>query len=228
MSMDDDLRARRWQTWQMLKVNGVRYTDVVSRVANDFDVSEGTVKSDISRMDDWLPKLVEGDVSSGLSHLMELRSVRQRMHELAQDTREAGEDDQLDPRDEIDILRRIADMIESDVELAQSLGMMDKAPEKHKHEHDESLRELERDRLEKVERMREETNLMPFFQGQAELSDADAADMADEANSGPDNISVDVPTDYPPGYGPDADDDDADDAGSDADDGAGWRYSGGP
>lgn len=121
--MRQDLRERRERTWEMLVVMGVSYTDTVSRVASEFDCAEGTVKSDISRMEDWVGKL---DVSyySGVSRLRELRQARQRLRQYEM---QAQQDE--DP----DLASRINDKyrknVVKDLRISQKLGLTNEEPQ---------------------------------------------------------------------------------------------------
>ena len=115
--MDEDLRERRSETWELLVVRGFDYGDVVSRIATKHGVSETAVQTDISRMEDWLPKLDHTNFSSGVSRLRELRSNRQRRQQMVL---EARRDDNREL--ERELLKEIDWAIDMDVRLSQSLG----------------------------------------------------------------------------------------------------------
>lgn len=126
--MRDDLRQRREDTWEMLVVQGFSYTRVVNRLAEKYNVSEGAIKSDIHRIDDWLPDLNEVSQKSGVSRLRELRQNRQRLQQMALEAREAGNTDE-----ELAIRRQIDKAVQTDVELSQSLGLTDREPDQVEH-----------------------------------------------------------------------------------------------
>lgn len=122
--MDDELRQRRQETWDLLVVKGIDYGKVVSRIASKYDISESGVESDISRMDNWLPELDPHNLESGLSRIRELRQNRQRLQQMALEAQNEGNLDK-----ELRIRRQIEESVETDVELAQSLGLTEKEAE---------------------------------------------------------------------------------------------------
>lgn len=124
--MRRDLQDRREKTFDLLVNKGVPYGKVVERIATQYDISESGVESDINRMDDWLPKLVDETDHSrkdGKVRLKELKSNRERLQQMAM---EARRDDNLDR--ELAIRRKIEDSIELEVALRQSLGHMEREP----------------------------------------------------------------------------------------------------
>lgn len=120
--MRDDLRERRERTWELLVVMGVSYSQTVSRVADQFDCAEGTVKSDISRMEDWIHEL---DVSyySGVSRLRELRQARQRLRQYEM---QAQQDE--DHKEAARINHKIKSNLETDIRMSQRLGLTNEEP----------------------------------------------------------------------------------------------------
>jgi len=135
--MQEDLRKRRDETFEMLVVKGYDYRRVVDTLAERYDVAPGTVKSDINRMDDWLPRLAWFDDDDGAGRLRELRKNRQRMHQMATEARQNG-----DVELELKIRRNIGTAVETEVELAQSLGQMTETPDTVEHDATESYSEL--------------------------------------------------------------------------------------
>lgn len=115
--MKEELRERRERTWELLVVMGVQYSQAVSRVANQFDVAESTVKTDISRMETWVDKL---DVSyySGVSRLRELRQARQRLRQYEM---QAQQDEDADLASRIN--DKIAKNLKADLRISQKLGL---------------------------------------------------------------------------------------------------------
>jgi len=124
--MQEDLQKRRDETFEMLVVKGYDYRRVVDTLAERYDVAPGTVKSDINRMDDWLPRLAWFDDDDGAGRLRELRKNRQRMHQMATEARKSD-----DVELELKIRRNIGTAVETEVELAQSLGTMNREPDEH-------------------------------------------------------------------------------------------------
>jgi hypothetical protein len=120
--MNQELRERRERTWELLVVMGVQYSQVVQRVAEQYDCAESTVKTDISRMESWVGKL---DVSyySGVSRLRELRQARQRLRQYEMQAQQ--DEDQ-------DLASRINDKIETnlktDLRISQKLGLTSETP----------------------------------------------------------------------------------------------------
>jgi hypothetical protein len=124
--MDRDLLARREETVDLLVVQGMPYQRVVERIADRHDITQSGVKTDIGRIDDWLPKVIdESDQTrkDALVRLKELRTNRQRLQRMAL---EAQRDDDLET--ELKIRDKIDDSIELDIALSQSLGLTDREP----------------------------------------------------------------------------------------------------
>lgn len=115
--MDEQLRKRRSDTWDLLVVKGLDYRKVVRRVANKYGAKETTIETDITRMEQWLPELNHTNFSSGVSRLRELRENRQRRQQMVLEARRDG-----DTERERELLQEIDWAIETDVRLAQSLG----------------------------------------------------------------------------------------------------------
>jgi hypothetical protein len=125
--MQEHLRKRRDETFEMLVVKGYDYSRVVSTLADRYDVAESTIKTDINRMSDWLPHLSHYDDDNGQGKLRELQKNRQRLHQLATEARQ--DDERLE---ELKIRRRIDKSVSLEVDLAQSLGQM--------HETDDTIK----------------------------------------------------------------------------------------
>lgn len=124
--MDRDLLSRREETVDLLVVQGLPYQRVVERLADRYDITQSGVKTDIGRIDDWLPKVIdESDKTrkDALVRLKELRTNRQRLQRMAL---EAQQDDDLET--ELQIRDKIDDSIELDIALSQSLGLTEREP----------------------------------------------------------------------------------------------------
>jgi len=122
--MQQDLRKRRDETFEMLVVKGYDYRRVVSTLSDRYDVKPKTVEKDISRMSDWLPHLSHYDDDNGAGRMRELQKNRQRLHQMATEARQED-----DTRLELRIRRQIDAAVETEVELAQSLGEMNEEPD---------------------------------------------------------------------------------------------------
>lgn len=120
--MRDDLRERRERTWELLVVMGIEYSKAVSRVASEYDCAEGTVKSDISRMENWVGEL-DVNYYTGVSRLRELRQNRQRKWQMAM---QAQQDEDLGL--ERKIRKDIDDNIVKDIRMSQRLGLTNEEP----------------------------------------------------------------------------------------------------
>lgn len=120
--MRDELRERRERTWELLVVMGVSYTDTVQRISQEFDVAEGTIKSDISRMENWVGEL---DVSyySGVSRLREMRQARQRLRQYEMQA-QSDEDYQLAAK----INEKYWKNVRADLRVSQRLGLTNEEP----------------------------------------------------------------------------------------------------
>jgi len=136
--MKPDLVDRRERTFELLIVEGRKYTDVVETIAREYDITESGVRTDIDRMDSWLPKIVEEDHAreDGLVRLKEIRKNRQEMRRLYGEMKQQIErDPDADPRVLIDILERIDDNLDLDIGLSQSLGHAEREPGQLEVEH---------------------------------------------------------------------------------------------
>lgn len=120
--MKESLRERRERTWELLVVMGVSYSQTVTRIADNFDCAESTVKTDISRMETWVGDL---DISyyTGVSRLRELRQARQRLRQYEMQAQQE-EDPDLASR----INDRLARNIKADIRISQKLGLANEEP----------------------------------------------------------------------------------------------------
>jgi hypothetical protein len=135
--MREELQKRRDETFEMLVVKGYDYRRVLDTLAERYDVSPNTIKTDINRMDEWLPRLAWYDDDDGAGRLRELHKNRQRMHQMATEARKDG-----DVNLELKIRRQIDSAVETEVELAQSLGAMNETAEEFEHTANQSVVEL--------------------------------------------------------------------------------------
>lgn len=116
--MDRELAERRDRTFELLVTQGRAYTDVVETITDEYDASKTAVETDISRMNDWVPKLVDEldrGREDGKLRLRELKKNRQRLQQLAADAE--------DPSKELKYRRTIEQSIETELQLRQSIGL---------------------------------------------------------------------------------------------------------
>jgi len=124
--MRNDLLDRREETFDLLVNKGFPYRKVVERISSKYDISESGVETDIGRMDDWLPKVIdESDHSrgDGKVRLKEIKQNRQRLQRMALEAQQRGE-----LQTELPIRRKIDDSVELEIALRQSLGLTDREP----------------------------------------------------------------------------------------------------
>ena len=124
--MRADLRERREATWERLIVRGERYSRVCEDIAEEYDVEQSTVETDISRMDSWVPKLIHSLLPTGLSRMKELRRVRRELYAVAEEQKRAGELNKARLT-----FKEIGANIERDIKLSQSLGLATSEPDEH-------------------------------------------------------------------------------------------------
>lgn len=116
--MDRELAERRDRTFELLVTQGRAYTDVVETITDEYDASKTAVETDISRMNDWVPKLVDEldrGREDGKLRLRELKKNRQRLQQLAADAE--------DPSKELKYRRTIEQSIKTELQLRQSIGL---------------------------------------------------------------------------------------------------------
>jgi len=135
--MQEELRKRRDETFEMLVVKGYDYSRVVTTLADRYDVVPSTIETDINRMSDWLPHLSHYDDDNGQGKLRELQKNRQRLHQLATEARQDGE-----RLEELKIRRHIDKSVETETELAQSRGAMHEEPDEVQVDGDMSVVEM--------------------------------------------------------------------------------------
>lgn len=122
--MQQSLLDRREETFDLLVNKGLPYRKVVDRIASRYDISESGVETDIGRMDDWLPKVIdESDTarSDGRVRLKELKQNRERLQRMALEAQSNSDLEQ-----ELAIRRKIDDSVELEIALRQSLGLTDR------------------------------------------------------------------------------------------------------
>ena len=57
--MDPEKLERRQDVFDLLVVEDLPYGDVVEHITHEYDISQSGVKTDISRMHNWLPQVLQ-------------------------------------------------------------------------------------------------------------------------------------------------------------------------
>jgi hypothetical protein len=142
--MREDLRERRQQTYHMLYRLGVSYGNTVSRIAEEYDVAESTVKSDIANMSNWVREL---DVSlhDGLLRVRKVRDQHQELEQLALEARQNG-----DLAEARRAREAIVKALETENRMAQRLGLTNEEPQRHEVEIGETLSEEDQEMLNDI------------------------------------------------------------------------------
>jgi CheY-like chemotaxis protein len=91
VAVRDDLRERRRETYRMLYRLGIPYGEAVSRLAEQYDVSESAIENDVAKMSGWITDL-DVPLTDGL---LRLRQVREQARELEQLALQARQDEDL-------------------------------------------------------------------------------------------------------------------------------------
>lgn len=122
--MREDLRNRREQTFNLIYRMGVSPSKAVARLADRYDCTESAVWTDLGRMGDWITS-DELNVSfqDGVLRLAKVRGQHQDLEQLALEARENG-----DLSEARRCREAIVDAIETENDLAQSLGLTSEEP----------------------------------------------------------------------------------------------------
>lgn len=120
--MRPDLRERRRETYRLLYRLGVPYSDAVSRLSKQYDVTESAIENDIAKMSGWITDL---DVPFA-DGLLRVRQVREQAQELEQLALKAQEDGDLTEARRA--REAIVSAIETEDRMARRLGLTDEAP----------------------------------------------------------------------------------------------------
>jgi len=116
--MRDDLIRRRERTFELLYEMGVPRSEVVSRLADEFDVAETTISTDIGRMSDWI---TSDEISVPLADgALRIAMVHSQAQELVRLGMQAERDGDLA---EARRCRKAAgNLVKSEGEMAERLG----------------------------------------------------------------------------------------------------------
>ena len=115
--MRAETRDRRQMTWRYLRIDGMPETEVISTVADEYDVTESTVSEDIRNMEDWLPEINRSAREAELSLVYELEETRRRLYEMAEEAKET-----TDLTTELKIRRAIIETIKLDGRLSEDIN----------------------------------------------------------------------------------------------------------
>lgn len=121
--MTDYLKERRDDTWRLMLIEGHSPKTTARKIAEQYDEKVNTIEKDISKMDEWLPRLGDKSGMVAASILREIRHNRQRRHEMAEEARMNG-----DIETERRLRNDIDNAAQADIEIAQSIGEINKEP----------------------------------------------------------------------------------------------------
>lgn len=86
--MTSSEHTRRTRLWERYVLRGEPREEVIAEITAEFDVEEATVAEDIASVAEWLPELDVFHEASGIALLVELRTNRQQLHQLADQARD--------------------------------------------------------------------------------------------------------------------------------------------
>lgn len=122
--MRPELRERRKKTYRLLYQLGVSYSDVVSRLADQYGVTESAIENDIAKMSGWITDL-DVPLADGL---LRVRQVREQVQELEQLALQAQQNEDLTEARRARVA--IVKAVETEDQMARRLGLTDEAPRK--------------------------------------------------------------------------------------------------
>ena len=120
--MRPDLRERRRETYRLLYRLGVPYSQAVTRLADQYDVTESAIENDIAKMSGWITK-IDVPLADGL---LRVRQVREQVQELEQVALQAKQDGDLTEARRA--REAIVDAVETENRMAQRLGLTNEEP----------------------------------------------------------------------------------------------------
>ena len=128
MNSSIDIMARRSRIFE-LYAQGLSPVDIQRMIASEHEVSERTVRTDLQKMDDWLPVLVKMSASSD-NRAAELLAMNQLIRKKLMNLAETSKHDPS----RVGALKAAQESIKSEMAFLQSLGKMDKVADKVKAE----------------------------------------------------------------------------------------------
>ena len=122
--MRPDLRERRRETYRLLYRLGVPYSDAVTRLAEQYDVTESAIENDIAKMSGWITDL-DVPLADGL---LRVRQVREQVQELEQLALQAQQNEDLTEARRA--REAIVKAVKTEDKMARRLGLTEEAPVK--------------------------------------------------------------------------------------------------
>jgi len=122
--MRPDLRERRRETYRLLYRLGVSYSDAVSRLAEQYDVTESAIENDIAKMSGWITE-IDVPLADGL---LRVRQVREQVQELEQLALQAQQNEDLTEARRA--REAIVKAIRTEDQMARRLGLTEESPVK--------------------------------------------------------------------------------------------------
>lgn len=120
--MRSDLRERRRDTYRLLYRLGCSYSDTVSRLAEEYDVTESAIENDIAKMSGWITEL-DVPLTDGLLRVRQVREQAQELETLALQAKQDG-----DLTESRRAREAIVKAIETENRMAQRLGVTNAEP----------------------------------------------------------------------------------------------------
>ncbi|MDG5820248.1 HTH domain-containing protein [Natronococcus sp. A-GB7] len=87
--MHSELRVRRHTLWKRYILEGDTYSEVSTELADEYEVTEDTIRNDLTTIEEWLPKLYRAREVHEASALLALQENRHRLQQMAGEAREA-------------------------------------------------------------------------------------------------------------------------------------------
>jgi hypothetical protein len=119
-----DLRERRQETYRLIYRLGLPQRDAVSRLADQYDVTEAAVRKDIQRMSGWITDL-DIPLADGLLRVRQIREQAQELEQLALQAKQDG-----DLAEARRCREAIVSAVETEDKMARRLGLTEEAPQK--------------------------------------------------------------------------------------------------
>lgn len=123
-----DIMARRARVFE-LYAQGLTPKEIQIIASQEHEVTDRTIRDDLLKMKDWLPELVKMTASSDerAAELLGLnRLIRQRLMNLAETSKHAPS--------RVGALKGSLESVKNEMAFLQSLGKVDKVPDKLKAE----------------------------------------------------------------------------------------------
>lgn len=198
--MSDELRQRREETFERLYINDEPHGEVCDDLAAKYGVSRKTIESDIAEMDSWLPKLSPA-TESGAARLRELERNQKRRRELLRELREEKEkppeESDYSRGRELKLLNQLDQAATLYVDVAQSLGAIEREPQEHVTRHEGTVNhELSDHQREQLSALRSSAREQVPERGSDGVIEVDSTDVTDgeEADAAPPDTDTETET----------------------------------